>query len=106
MIEEYICFIGHYSLLNHLLRFYRKFDRLVQDEGGDNFITKLHQGKLDIISWPVIESAGFYKRFNNLKTRFMKQPVTHPQAGAFLVMLKTLMAKLKASVSFSSSVYR
>lgn len=76
-------------------RFYLKFERLVQDEGGDNFITKLHRGKLDIISWPVIESSGFYKLFNSLKTNFMKQSVTHPHAGAFLIMLKTLMAKLK-----------
>jgi hypothetical protein len=68
---------------------------MVEEEGEDNFITKLHRGRLGFISWPVIESSRFYTLFSNLRTRFMKQPITHKHAGAFLVVLKTLMAKLK-----------
>ncbi|PVF98363.1 hypothetical protein CPB86DRAFT_733118 [Serendipita vermifera] len=77
--------------------FYLKFDRIVQEEGSENFITKLHRGKLGIIPWHVIESPGFYKLFSSLKGRFMKQPVTHKHAGSFIVTLKILMAKLKAT---------
>jgi hypothetical protein len=73
-------------------------DRIVQQEGSENFITKLHKGKLGIIPWGVIESPSFYKLFNKLKIRFMKQPITHKHAGAFIVTLKTLMAKLKVGI--------
>ncbi|KAG8834732.1 hypothetical protein FRC17_007456 [Serendipita sp. 399] len=74
-----------------------KFDRIVKEEGADNFITQLHKGHLGIIPWPVIESSLFYRLFSSLKKRFMKQPITHPHGGAFLILLKTLMAKLKAN---------
>ena len=67
----------------------------MRDEAGDNFITKLHRGKLDIMPWPVIQSAQFYRMFGSLKTRFEKQPITHKSAGDFLRVLKMLMAKLK-----------
>jgi hypothetical protein len=76
-------------------RFYSKFRQIVRDEAGDNFITKLHRGKLDIIPWPVIQSPQFYRTFGSLKTRLEQQPVTHKSAGDFLRVLKMLMAKLK-----------
>lgn len=76
-------------------RFRQKFQRIVQQERGENFISKLHQGKLDIIPWPVIESSRFYDLFGGLKNRFDRQPITHLHAGAFLTVLKMLMAKLK-----------
>ncbi|KAH7884451.1 hypothetical protein F5I97DRAFT_1937890 [Phlebopus sp. FC_14] len=74
-----------------------KFQRIVQDEREANFISRLHDGKLDIIPWPVIESKEFYKLFPALKRRLDKQVVTHQAAGEFLHMMKTLMAKLKAN---------
>ncbi|KAG8783755.1 hypothetical protein FRC15_004586 [Serendipita sp. 397] len=77
--------------------FHQKFQRIVQQERADNFISKLHRGKLDIIPWPVIESARFYDLFMGLKQRLDRQPVTHKHAGAFLSVLKMLMAKLKAN---------
>jgi hypothetical protein len=70
----------------------------VQEERGDNFITKLHKGKLDIIPWPVIESSRFYDYFGALKLRLDRQGLTHKHAGAFLTTLKMLMAKLKVSL--------
>ena len=76
-------------------RFSSKFRQIVRDEAGDNFITKLHRGKLDIIPWPVIQSPQFYRIFGLLKTRLEGQPVTHKSAGDFLRVLKMLMAKLK-----------
>ncbi|KAG8834730.1 hypothetical protein FRC17_007454 [Serendipita sp. 399] len=77
--------------------FHQKFQTIVQQERADNFISKLHRGKLDIIPWPVIESARFYDLFTGLKQRLDRQPVTHQHAGAFLSTLKMLMAKLKAN---------
>ena len=80
-----------------LRRFSLKFRQIVRDEAGDNFITKLHRGKLDIMPWPVIQSAQFYRMFESLKTRLEKQPITYKSAGDFLRVLKMLMAKLKVS---------
>lgn len=77
------------------LRFSLKFQKIVHDEQEANFITRLHGGKLDIIPWPVIESKQFYQLFQKLKKRLDKQVLTHTSAGEFLVMIKTLMAKLK-----------
>ncbi|KIM19859.1 hypothetical protein M408DRAFT_334238 [Serendipita vermifera MAFF 305830] len=77
--------------------FQQKFQRIVQKEKEENFISKLHGGRLDIIPWPVIESSNFYDLFNGLKMRFDDQKITHPHAGAFLGVLKMLMAKLKAN---------
>ncbi|KIM24943.1 hypothetical protein M408DRAFT_224544 [Serendipita vermifera MAFF 305830] len=77
--------------------FQQKFQRIVQTERGNNFISKLHRGKLDIIPWPVIESTHFYDLFIGLKKRLDRQPITHKHAGSFLGVLKMLMAKLKAN---------
>lgn len=80
---------------NHAIRFRLKFQRIVEVEQGSNFITRLHNGKLNIVPWPVIESRQFYDLFPRLKGMLDKQPITHPRAGVFLQKLKTLMAKLK-----------
>ncbi|KAI0297433.1 hypothetical protein BC826DRAFT_1096771, partial [Russula brevipes] len=74
-----------------------KFQKIVQQEQGSNFISRLHRGKLDIIPWPVIESKEFYKLFSTLKKRLDSQKISHPTAGEFLHTIKTLMAKLKAN---------
>ncbi|KAJ7809088.1 hypothetical protein B0H14DRAFT_2867919 [Mycena olivaceomarginata] len=77
--------------------FSTKFQKIVADEQSANFISRLHDGQLDIIPWPVIESKEFYALFPTLKKTLDQQQVTHPTAGEFLHTLKTLMAKLKAS---------
>ncbi|KIM22919.1 hypothetical protein M408DRAFT_277543 [Serendipita vermifera MAFF 305830] len=77
--------------------FQQKFDRIVQKEKEDNFISKLYGGTMDIIPWPVIGTSGFYNLFNKLRTKLNEQKITHPHAGAFLGVLKMLMAKLKAN---------
>ncbi|KAI0290685.1 hypothetical protein BC826DRAFT_1176746, partial [Russula brevipes] len=74
-----------------------KFQNIVEQEQDDNFISRLHGGKLDIIPWPVIESKEFYKLFTTLKRRLDLQKISHPTAGEFLRTIKTLMAKLKAN---------
>ncbi|PSR93746.1 hypothetical protein PHLCEN_2v4641 [Hermanssonia centrifuga] len=74
-----------------------KFQRIVEVEQASNFITRLHEGKLAIIPWPVIESRQFYALFPKLKKILDKQALTHPQAGIFLQTMKTLMAKLKTN---------
>lgn len=79
------------------LRFYGKFQRIVQDEQEENFITKLHRGQLDILPWPVIQSPEFYDLMSLLKERLDSREASHGNASMFLQTLKTLMAKLKAS---------
>jgi len=79
-------------------RFAQKFHHIVAQEQGSNFITRLHNGRMDIIAWPVIESKRFYTRFTSLEVTLDQQSVTHPRAGVFLSTLKTLMAKLKVPV--------
>ncbi|KAI9453843.1 hypothetical protein BJY52DRAFT_1418099 [Lactarius psammicola] len=74
-----------------------KFQKIVEQEQDDNFISRLHGGKLDIIPWPVIESKEFYKLFASLKRRLDLQKISHSTAGEFLHTIKTLMAKLKAN---------
>jgi len=74
-----------------------KFQRIVQKEQQQNFITRLHRGRIQIIPWPVINSPSFYTQFHHLRRYLDKQPVTHPAGGVFLHSLKTLMAKIKAS---------
>jgi hypothetical protein len=78
-------------------RFRLKFRGIVKEEQKANFISRLHRGKLDIIPWPVIESSEFYKLLSALKKQLYQQPISHPVAGEFLLTIKTLMAKLKAS---------
>ncbi|KAF9443582.1 hypothetical protein P691DRAFT_778790 [Macrolepiota fuliginosa MF-IS2] len=77
--------------------FSSKFQKIVQQEQGANFISRLHAGRLNIIPWPVIESSQFYALFMTLKRQLDSQKITHPSAGEFLHTLKILMAKLKAN---------
>ena len=84
-----------FSGLINARRFALDFQQMVQHEAGDNFISRLHRGKLAIIPWPVIQSTGFYEHFGALKVRLEKQPVTYKSAGEFLRVLKMFMAKLK-----------
>lgn len=98
------------SVRRHVLispdRFQLKFQQIVQDEQGSNFISRLHGGKLAIVAWPVIGSEGFYTSFNQLKKRLDKQEISHPRAGIFLQTMKTLMAKLKVlAYSFGTALH-
>jgi len=54
-----------------------KFQKIVQQEQGANFISRLHREKLDTIPWPVIESKEFYKLFSTLKKRLDSQKTSY-----------------------------
>ncbi|QRW13380.1 E3 ubiquitin-protein ligase TRIP12 [Ceratobasidium sp. AG-Ba] len=73
-----------------------KFRQIVEKEQDQNFISRLHRGRIQIIPWPVINSPGFYTLFRQLRAKLDQQTFTHGTAGAFLHNLKTLMAKIKA----------
>ena len=88
------------ALSLHLSRFKLKLHKIVQEEQGANFITRLYRGRLDIIPWPVIESRQFYTLFMTLKKRLDGQSCTHEGGGAFLHKLKMLMAKLKVRKNY------
>jgi len=77
--------------------FSHNFQKIVQQEQGANFISRLHRGKLDTIPWPAIESKEFYKLFSTLKKRLDSQKTSHTTAGEFLHTIKTLMTKLRAN---------
>ncbi|KAH7337762.1 hypothetical protein B0J17DRAFT_768903 [Rhizoctonia solani] len=68
---------------------------IVEKEKDQNFITRLHRGRIQIIPWPVINSPDFYALFSRLHQRLDQQSFTHGSGGAFLHDLKTLMAKSK-----------
>ncbi|ETW76226.1 hypothetical protein HETIRDRAFT_162985 [Heterobasidion irregulare TC 32-1] len=78
-------------------RFSLKFQKIVEDEKEENFISRLHRGRINIVPWPVINSPRFYSLFGQLKKQLEQQHVSHSSAGVFLHTLKTLMAKLKAN---------
>jgi hypothetical protein len=82
-----------------LIRFSLKFQQIVQTEQEANFISRLHRGNLAIIPWPVIGSQQFYLLFSAVKEMLDEHNITHAQAGTFLHKMKTLMAKLKVSIS-------
>lgn len=86
---------AHTYSVDTVYRFQLKFQKIVQDEQEDNFISRLHAGELAIIPWPVIESSQFYSLFRTLRRLLDRQQVTHRTAGVFLHTLKILMAKLK-----------
>jgi tRNA 2-selenouridine synthase SelU len=89
--------IENASLTRIIFRFSLKFQKIVQDEQGFNFLTRLHRGLLSIMPWPVIESRQFYSLFTVLKRQLEDKPATHKEAGTFLHTLKILMAKLKVT---------
>jgi hypothetical protein len=76
-------------------RFRLKFQQIVQQEQGANFISRLHRGQMDIMPWPIIESKRFYTMFRKLKKCLDEATATHPHAGMFLQTLKAVMAQLK-----------
>ncbi|KZT34134.1 hypothetical protein SISSUDRAFT_314112 [Sistotremastrum suecicum HHB10207 ss-3] len=43
-----------------------KFQRIVMDEQESNFITRLHNGNINIIPWPLIETEKFYTIFKQI----------------------------------------
>ncbi|KAG8709075.1 hypothetical protein FRC11_005933, partial [Ceratobasidium sp. 423] len=77
--------------------FSEKFQAIVQEEQGQNFITRLHRGRLNIIPWPVIKSRNFYTLFAGVRDALEKRAFTYAGGSVFLHTLKTLMAKIKAN---------
>ncbi|KAI9460720.1 hypothetical protein F5148DRAFT_255942 [Russula earlei] len=75
--------------------FSSKVRKFIEQEKNDNFISRLHGGKMKIIPSPVIESTEFYKLFPALKKSLDLQKTTHSTAGEFLLTIKTMMAKLR-----------
>ncbi|CAG8505521.1 11511_t:CDS:10 [Funneliformis caledonium] len=72
-----------------------RFSQLVSDEGEDNFISRMYQGGLDIIPWPIFNDSAWFKTLSKLKRRLDKQEAKYDNARTFLRNTKVLMAKLK-----------
>ncbi|CAB4409770.1 unnamed protein product [Rhizophagus irregularis] len=75
--------------------FQLKFDQLVAEEGGDNFVTRMYGGGLNIIPWPVFNDVAWFKRLSIIKTSLDKQETKYENARTFLQNTKVIMAKLK-----------
>ncbi|PKK70959.1 hypothetical protein RhiirC2_443579 [Rhizophagus irregularis] len=75
--------------------FQLKLDKLVAEEGGDNFITKMYGGGLNIIAWPVFHDVAWFKKLSNIKNKLDKQETKYENAKTFLQNTKLIMAKLK-----------
>ncbi|CAB4374198.1 unnamed protein product [Rhizophagus irregularis] len=75
--------------------FQSKFDRLVSEEGEDNFITKMYGSGLDIIPWPVFGDIAWFKKLSFVNKKLEKQKVKYENAITFLQDIKVIMAKLK-----------
>jgi hypothetical protein len=73
------------------------FQQIVEKEQDQNFISRLHRGRIQIIPWPVINSPSFYSLFHRTRQQLDKQSFTHGSGGAFLHNLKALMAKIKVN---------
>ncbi|GES77132.1 hypothetical protein GLOIN_2v1781568 [Rhizophagus clarus] len=75
--------------------FQLKFDQLVAEEGGDNFVTRMYGGGLNIIPWPVFNDTAWFKKLSIIKTTLDKQETKYENARTFLQNTKVIMAKLK-----------
>ncbi|CAB4446571.1 unnamed protein product [Rhizophagus irregularis] len=75
--------------------FQLKLDKLVEEEGGDNFITKMYGGGLNIITWPVFKDVAWFEKLSKIKIKLDKQKTKYENAKTFLQNTKVIMAKLK-----------
>ncbi|CAG8634848.1 3170_t:CDS:10, partial [Funneliformis caledonium] len=78
-----------------LQEFQLKFSQLVSEEGEDNFISRMYQGGLDIIPWPMFNDAAWFRTLSKLNNRLDMQKAKYDNARTFLQNTKVLMAKLK-----------
>ncbi|PKY25815.1 hypothetical protein RhiirB3_528171 [Rhizophagus irregularis] len=74
--------------------FQLKLDK-ISCRGGDNFITKMYGGGLNIIAWPVFHDVAWFKKLSNIKNKLDKQETKYENAKTFLQNTKLIMAKLK-----------
>ncbi|KAG8733017.1 hypothetical protein FRC11_009235 [Ceratobasidium sp. 423] len=74
-----------------------KFQAIVDQERGQNFVTRLHRGRIQIVPWPVVNSPAFYNLYDRLHQRLDQEPFTHGSGGAFLRSLKALMAMVNTT---------
>ncbi|RGB38369.1 hypothetical protein C1646_812662 [Rhizophagus diaphanus] len=75
--------------------FRSKISQLVSEEGKDNFISRMYKGRIDIVSWPKFDDAGWSKTLFNISKKLVRQEVIHEDANNFLQNIKIIMAKLK-----------
>ncbi|CAB4410518.1 unnamed protein product [Rhizophagus irregularis] len=75
--------------------FRSKISQLVSEEGKDNFISRMYKGRIDIVSWPKFDDAGWSKTLSNISKKLVRQEAIHEDANNFLQNIKIIMAKLK-----------
>ncbi|CAG8505503.1 11510_t:CDS:10 [Funneliformis caledonium] len=78
-----------------LREFKLRFSQLVSEEGEDNFISRMYQGGLDIVPWPMFNDATWFRTLSKLNNRLDMQEAKYDNARTFLQCTKVIMAKLK-----------
>ncbi|CAI2180537.1 19077_t:CDS:10, partial [Funneliformis geosporum] len=75
--------------------FHLRFSQLVSEEGEDNFVSRMYQGGLDIIAWPMFNDVAWFKTLSKLNKRLDMQDAKYGNARTFLQNTKVIMSKLK-----------
>ncbi|KAG8935123.1 hypothetical protein FRC02_008585 [Tulasnella sp. 418] len=98
-LSNMVLFRNNFAFSRDIANMFTSFQSstsLLDPAANPKLFNVLHASRLSVVPWPVIQSPEFYSLFGKMRTRLMKQRVTHSSAGEFLLTLKTLMAKLKA----------
>lgn len=60
----------------------------------------MYKGRIDIVSWPKFDDAGWSKTLSNISKKLVRQEAIHEDANDFLQNIKIIMAKLKVLYLF------
>lgn len=60
----------------------------------------MYEGRIDIVSWPKFDDAGWSKALSNISKKLVRQEAKHEDANDFLQNIKIIMAKLKVLYLF------
>ncbi|CAB5377259.1 unnamed protein product [Rhizophagus irregularis] len=72
-----------------------KLEKLIAEEGIDNFITKMYGDELNIMALPVFHDVAWFEGLSKIKMLLDKKETKYDNAKTFLQNTKVIMAKLK-----------
>ncbi|CAI2192151.1 5809_t:CDS:10, partial [Funneliformis geosporum] len=75
--------------------FRANLSRLISNEGENNFISRIFQGELNVIPWPMFNDAAWFNTLSYVNKKLYEQEAKFDNVRAFLQNIKVIMAKLK-----------
>ncbi|GBC39328.2 hypothetical protein GLOIN_2v1773792 [Rhizophagus irregularis DAOM 181602=DAOM 197198] len=72
-----------------------KLEKLIAEEGIDNFITKMYGDELNIMALPDFHDVAWFERLSKIKMLLDRKETKYDNAKTFLQNTKVIMAKLK-----------